>query len=149
MSLKRWGQPTLSELPSDAPGPPPIFTGSNRARWAFRKPPQLIVMSVTAVTLPLAMRFHCDAPQRACASPSLHRHDERHGEISLGMRYSHPHDGDDAHEGPLRGFSKCRDRAPRSSLLSREHGDTVHPKVVVTGNFANRDNRRKQPRGES
>jgi hypothetical protein len=57
------------------------------------------------------------------------------------MRYSRPHDGDDAHDGHLRIFSKCRGRALLPSVLSRRQGDTVYPEAVVTGSFGNRDNR--------
>jgi hypothetical protein len=47
--------------------------------------------------------------------PSRHRHGERHREIGLGMRYSRPHDDDDAHDGPLQAYS----RQGGTSLLRR------------------------------
>lgn len=34
------------------------------------------------------------------------RHGECHGEIGLGMRYSCPPDGDDAHDGELQAYSR-------------------------------------------
>jgi hypothetical protein len=81
--------------------------------------------------------------------PLCHRHGDRHRENGLFKRIPRQSDSHDTHDGDLRVFSKRR-AAPRlATALSRGQGDTVHPKVVVTGNFANRDNCRKQPRGES
>ena len=38
--------------------------------------------------------------------PSCHRHGERHGEIGLPKRLTRRRDGDDAHDGPLRAYSR-------------------------------------------
>jgi hypothetical protein len=68
-------------------------------------------MSVTVVTIPISMRFACDGPRWAWASPSLHRHGGRHEGNGLDRRFSRRRDGDDACDDDLWAFSKGGDRA--------------------------------------
>jgi hypothetical protein len=75
-----------------------------------RKPLQFIVMSVMvvmSVTFPHTYRVLYMTVNWWCVpGASCQRHAHRHGENGLDRRLSRYHDGDDAHDGHLRGFSR-------------------------------------------
>jgi hypothetical protein len=79
-------------------------------RTPFRERPQFIVIAVIGVmsgTFPHTYGVIYMPMNRWCIQgPSCHRHGERHGEIDLGKPLARYHDGNDAHDGGLRVFSR-------------------------------------------
>ncbi len=59
----------------------------------------LIVMTVTAVTLPIPMGFLRDGPYPERSWPSFHRHVERHRRNGLGKQLSGRYDVDESRDG--------------------------------------------------
>jgi hypothetical protein len=81
-------------------------------RTPFREPLQFIVMSVMSVmrgTFPYTYGVVCMTVNRWCVrGPSCHRHGERHRRNALPKQLPRSGDGDDAHDGPLRAYSRQR-----------------------------------------
>jgi hypothetical protein len=64
-------------------------------------------MSVMSGTFPDTYRvFYMTVNCQCIWGPSRHRHGERHGEIGLGKPLARYRDGDDAHDGHLRAYSR-------------------------------------------
>jgi hypothetical protein len=79
-------------------------------RTPFREPLQFIVIAVMSVmsgTFPYTYGgFYVTINSWRVRGPSRHRHGERHGEIGLGKPLPRRRDGDDAHDDPLRAYSR-------------------------------------------
>jgi hypothetical protein len=88
------------------------------------------------------MRFLRDGEVLGVWGLSCHRHIHRHGENGLDKRLCRYHDGDDASDGEMQRFSKCRGCAFTSPWLFQ--GGRVIPFILeaaVTANSGNHDNR--------
>jgi hypothetical protein len=85
-------------------------TVSAECRTPFRKVLQFIVIAVMSVmsgTFPYTYRvFYMTLNCWRVRGPSPHRHDERHRRNALPKRLTRYRDGDDAHDGHLRAYSK-------------------------------------------
>jgi len=69
------------------------------------------VMAVMSVTFPYTYRvFYMTVNWWCVLGASYHRHALRHRENGLDKGLSQHHDGDDAHDGHLRGFSRWGSR---------------------------------------
>ena len=84
------------------------FVGCRHAQASvvLRKAVQIIVMSVTVVTLPVFIGLLRDAAYTLSRLPSRHRHGYRHRRNALPKRLTRRRDGDDAHDGHLRAYSR-------------------------------------------
>jgi hypothetical protein len=81
-----------------------------RVSHPFREPLQFIVIAVMSVmsgTFPDTYGvFYMTVNRWRIKGPSRHCHGYRHREKGLGKRFSRYRDGHDAHDGPLRAYSR-------------------------------------------
>src|SRR5215210_5153478 len=98
-----------------------IYHLQKECRHPFRERPQFIVISVMGVmssTFPDTNGvFYVTINSWRVWGPSRHRHGERHQENPMGKRLPRYRDGDDAHDGQLRSYSR-QGRAPLLRRLS-------------------------------